>query len=575
MWAWALSRCRKGAWWAVWLVAIAAPAHAQQAIGEARIYATERIVIGGSTFGSTSPLQVVGLPSIAGTIVTVDGSGNLGTSGAATAASLGVTGAATVGTTLGVTGNTTLTGDLAINGNDLTSTGVLTVRPTGNLTLDPTGDVVIGADGSDVLPASGYAYNIGSLTTKFLTLHAAELWVQTLVAQDTLATIGGRILVAPTTELTAALGSAIGDTTITVKHNSLASGDRIYLEANGSVEFMAVTSTAGGSAGAYTYSVTRDLDGSGRNAWNAGDAVLNTGTTGEGFIDIYSTRGVKAGTEIGPTLVGNVRNSTTYNDWSPRWAAGNLNGLYGYGSDTYGFAAGNPSDTYFTIDASNGFQIYDGATKKFWLTTSGAMALYDSATTYLQLTGGAIKMVEGGTEVFNLSSGVATFGQPLTSNNTGQLQIDASSIKLRWRNNAGSTSDLLSIANSGGVGFASFSVPVAITDAQGLDVPQIVYSSGDLTIRQSSVTASIVLAVAGTGAVKPNADATRSLGASGARWGKFFLGPTTTTATFNPLVLGTSGEVWEKTDGISATFNPTTCTSMTYEGGILTAKAGC
>jgi hypothetical protein len=41
----------------------------------------------------------------------------LGVTGATTLASLGVTGAATVGTTLGVTGNTTLTGDLAANGN--------------------------------------------------------------------------------------------------------------------------------------------------------------------------------------------------------------------------------------------------------------------------------------------------------------------------------------------------------------------------------------------------------------------------------------------------------------------------
>ncbi len=59
-------------------------------------------------------LAVTGTSTLTGaTAVT----GTLGVAGASTLASVGVTGAATVGTTLGVTGNTTLTGDLAANGN--------------------------------------------------------------------------------------------------------------------------------------------------------------------------------------------------------------------------------------------------------------------------------------------------------------------------------------------------------------------------------------------------------------------------------------------------------------------------
>lgn len=59
-------------------------------------------------------LAVTGTSTLTGnTAVT----GTLGVTGASTLASVGVTGAATVGTTLGVTGNTTLTGDLAANGN--------------------------------------------------------------------------------------------------------------------------------------------------------------------------------------------------------------------------------------------------------------------------------------------------------------------------------------------------------------------------------------------------------------------------------------------------------------------------
>ena len=59
-------------------------------------------------------LAVTGTSTLTGaTAVT----GTLGVAGASTLASVGVTGAATVGTTLGVTGNTTLSGDLAANGN--------------------------------------------------------------------------------------------------------------------------------------------------------------------------------------------------------------------------------------------------------------------------------------------------------------------------------------------------------------------------------------------------------------------------------------------------------------------------
>lgn len=64
---------------------------------------TTRVVIGGTTFGTTSPLQVMGLPTLAGSLVTVDGSGNIGIGGAATApSSLAVTGA------LSANGNVTL-----------------------------------------------------------------------------------------------------------------------------------------------------------------------------------------------------------------------------------------------------------------------------------------------------------------------------------------------------------------------------------------------------------------------------------------------------------------------------------
>ena len=242
----------------------------------------------------------------------------------------------------------------------------------GNLSISPAGDVVFNPGGKDILPSLNYDLNIGMLSKKYLTLHAAELWVETLVAQNTIATIGGRILVGPTTTLTRDV--ATGDTQIYVRHNQMVSGDRAYMEADGKVEFFAITSAATTiSATEYRYNVTRNLDGSGANAWFAGDALFNTGQTGSGFIDLYSVRGVKSASQAGPTIVGNLRNSATYNDWSEAWAIGNLNGLYGYGSNTVGvglgkYASGQPN---VVIDPTNGVRLRQYTTDMIVLDPSG------------------------------------------------------------------------------------------------------------------------------------------------------------------------------------------------------------
>lgn len=254
---------------------------------------------------------------------------------------------------------------------------LITTLSSGNLTIAPTGSVTFDPTGNQIDPLTNYDLNLGQLSKKYLTLHAAELWVETLVAQDTVATIGGRILVGPTTVLTSDLASAA--TSIVVKHNQMISGDRVYLESNGKVEFLAITSAPSGT-GPYTYTVTRNLDGTGANDWFAGDAVFNTGQTGNGFIDLYSVRGVKTSSQVGPTIVGNVRNSSTYNDWSERWAIGNLNGLYGYGTNIYGVAMGVPTAAWVKIDPTNGVRIGHNATTLTQIDASGNASFTGSIT---------------------------------------------------------------------------------------------------------------------------------------------------------------------------------------------------
>jgi len=378
----------------------------------------------------------------------------------------------------------------------------------GNIEINPSGDIILAPEGLDVLPNLNYTVNLGLINKKYLTLHAAELWVETLVAQNTIATIGGRILVIPTNILihdipnvsitpannsfeTAGGGGAdvfanwaevagtgtivryaggysgsycaaltaggttaypviasdaitvVGErvyglsffqkpvnityqgayrvydvtnsadiiawktiaasgtgtftevyesfvvpktctqiniqfrspttntychyfdyvflqpTTFQVKYNNFASGDIAYMEAAGNVEWVKIDSSAVAVSGGYEYKVTRNLDGSGLNFWYAGDAIVNTGVSGDGYIDLYSISSVRSGTHYGPSIVGNIRTGTTYSNLIEAWAVGNLNGIYGYNSDVYGAAFGRYAIgyNYITIEPTSGIQM--------------------------------------------------------------------------------------------------------------------------------------------------------------------------------------------------------------------------
>lgn len=107
----------------------------------------------------------------------------------------------------------------------------------GSLEVQPVGELILNPRGRTVRPLNPYETNLGSLQKKWLAVHAAELWVETLVAQETQATIGGRVLVGPTSVLDADLAAAA---TSLLSRYTLAAGDIVRLEADGKVEFMQV-----------------------------------------------------------------------------------------------------------------------------------------------------------------------------------------------------------------------------------------------------------------------------------------------------------------------------------------------
>lgn len=299
-------------------------------------------------------------------------------------------------------------------GYDASNFASFTVGSGGNLTVAPTGDYIFDPTGNDVRPEVNYDLNFGTLDKKWLTIHGAELRVETLVAAETMTMINGRAVIGSNATILIA-DLAPDATAIDVKHNGLVNGDILWMETIGQVEFMAAASGPTTITGGFRYSVTRNLDGSGANQWYAGDAVTNLGTTGTGWIDIYSIRGMKTAAQVGPTIVGNVRNSTTFNDWSEHWAIGNLNGLYGYGVTTFGVAFGKyaAGTAHITIDATNGYRIFKdtatvigqwdnsgvitigevGASKDNILISSGAFSVRNNTTARIHMTAAGVMTI--------------------------------------------------------------------------------------------------------------------------------------------------------------------------------------
>jgi hypothetical protein len=327
-----------------------------------------------------------------------------------------------------------------------------------------------------VLPVTGYDINLGSLSQKYLTLHAAELWVETLVAQNTIATIGGRILVGPTTTLTSDLTNVA--TSIVVKHNQMASGDRVYMEANGAVEFMAITSAPSGT-GPYTYTVTRNLDGTGANAWSAGDAVFNTGTTGNGFIDLYSVRGVKSSSQAGPTVVMNVRNSATFNDWSEHAAIGNLNGNYDYSTNVYGAAFGKQTSHWLGIDATSGIRFMVNTTQYANWATSGSITVGRTTLSNVQInTGGDLLLVTNGTTKVKLdNAGIVTVGE--NANDRHFANITTSGIAFIYKNTSAVDTSMMTMNTNVVLG-----VPIPYMLVGPITTGNLYAFNGDIFLRQ-------------------------------------------------------------------------------------------
>lgn len=410
--------------------------------------------------------------------------------------------------------------------------------------------------GQDILPMTAGSGNVGLTNRKWLSLHASEMWVSTLVAEDVMSTIGGRVLVGPTTTLAASINAST--TTITTRHNNLTTGYRVYLEGGGQFECMVIQSTPSGS-GPYTYTVTRNYDGSGGNSWDEGSAILNTGVTGHGFIDLYSQSGITSGSQYGPTIVGNVRANNNWNGIEPRWAAGNLNGLYGYSANAYGFAAGVASGPHVTIDSTDGIKIKRGGETHVQVGADGWLRLGDaSAGQNIVISPSSMVLRTGSTPQMTLSSAGISMTGNLAIGSSGHLSIGATGYQSGtgvWMDAGGSGGAGRLYAGNGSNASSQYiawsgsalSVRGDLAASSGLQIwggssgaGHAIHtgSMANMRLINSTVAGTIELAASGgvilgsgSGTIRPSADGGASLGTSSYRWNSIHMNLPAATAS--------------------------------------------
>ena len=210
--------------------------------------------------------------------------------------------------------------------------------------LTVTDDLIVSGNiGSHLIPSLADTWDIGSSTLLWRKGWLSEL--ETLLfAENTITLLGGWFYV---TKDAGTVAEDVDNSETQIDFGkSMTNNDFIVFRGNTNLEYMQITSAVGGTV----YNVTRNVDGSGANAWPEGSPFAVLGYNGDGRIELnaYDTPRISM-----------IRQGTSYNAQTELIRLGDLNGIYGYGSETWGlgigeYASGHPN---FTIDQTNGLRI--------------------------------------------------------------------------------------------------------------------------------------------------------------------------------------------------------------------------
>lgn len=271
------------------------------------------------------------------------------------------------------------------------------------------GDIVFANTAGDVRPNDDTpTVNLGTSTKKFKDIWAETLRVQTLINEEVIATIGGRIIVSPSTSLADNLAN--NDTTAKFRH-SMTNGTYAVLKKAGTTEYIKIVGSIGSGTGAdgktyYTHPITKP-DGSARNgsgtyAWDAGDCVAGWcgSAIGDGMMELYADASLRDASgnaahadgpglgakPAGPSILGRVRTDAgNYYDTAEAWCVGNLDNTFGNSGTLYGLAAGRYQDngSWIQVDGTTGFSIKHNKSSpvtKFSVSYTGDTKIGNSAS---------------------------------------------------------------------------------------------------------------------------------------------------------------------------------------------------
>lgn len=219
---------------------------------------------------------------------------------------------------------------------------------------------------SSLIPNATDTYDLGSATKLWRKGWLSELDA-VLFAQNTISLIGGWLRLSKNEGVLPVDVTAIA-TTVNFGQ-AMTVNDFVEFRAAGAVEYVQVGSLVSGT----TYNVTRDLDGSGANAWPAGSVYSVNGNTGNGRIDLNSNATPR---------ISMVTQGATYSAQTEVLRIGDLNGNWGIAAETYGFAAGQynvAGKSWFSVDPTNGVRLGNQAAERISLTAAGVLTIRDSA----------------------------------------------------------------------------------------------------------------------------------------------------------------------------------------------------
>ncbi len=317
--------------------------------------------------------------------------------------------------------------------------------------LTLTGNLSAAGVASHLIPSATDTYDLGTSTKLWRKGWFSELDA-VLFAQNTVSLVGGWLM-ATKNEGTIPAGQDVsaGATSIDFGQ-AMTANDFVLFRAAGAVEYVQVGSLVSGTR----YNVTRNLDGSGANAWPAGSVYAVLGNTGNGRIEINANATPR---------ISLIRQGATYNAQTELTRLGDLNGWGAYVAETYGLAAGQygvAGQAWFSVETTNGYRIGNNTTTLYQVDAAGnatfgntgqANMRYDSAAQELQFrVGSTVHAAIDGLGKFSFGGSTGTLGSSGLWMKSYLTEVNTSNITFTRNADGGVRGDIIMQENLTGSG---------------------------------------------------------------------------------------------------------------------------